>query len=75
MTDNSPNPSMDVEPEERDDAIIGVAFRWSLVVIFILVVAGGAAFYFLRRPEAKPEIVETELAKVEVREAPTVELP
>ena len=75
MTDNSPYPSMDVEPEERDDAIIGVAFRWSLVVIFILVVAGGAAFYFLRRPEVKPEIVETELAKVEVREAPTVELP
>ena len=75
MTDNSPNSSMDVEPEERDDAIIGVAFRWSLVVIFILVVAGGGAFYFLRRPEAKLEIVETELAKVEVREAPTVELP
>ncbi|MHC4876492.1 MAG: CRTAC1 family protein [Planctomycetota bacterium] len=75
MTENSQNDSRGLEPEEQDDAIIGVAFQWSLAVIVVLVIAGGAAFYFFRRPEPEPEIVETKLAKVEVREAPTLELP
>lgn len=75
MTENTQNDSRDLEPEEQDDAIIGVAFQWSLAVIVVLAIVAGAAFYFLRPTETEPEIVKTKLAKVEVREAPTLELP
>jgi hypothetical protein len=75
MTDNLQNNSLNDEPDERDDAVIGVALRWSLVVIVVLAMTAAPAIYFLTRPESEPEIVETELATVELRAAPTLDLP
>jgi hypothetical protein len=61
--------------EERDDAIIGQAFRWSLGVIVLLAAVGMGAAVWLKRPQAELVVQETELSDVQVRELPTVELP
>ena len=60
---------------ERDDAIIGVALRWSLAGFLIIAVAAGAAVYILRpEPEVKP-VQQTELAEVQVRALPAGAVP
>ena len=67
----------DEDPEalERDDAIIGVALRWSLAAFVVLGVGVGAAVYALRpEPPAKP-LQETELADVQVRAIPPSAIP
>jgi len=54
---DSPNPS--AEGEElvpQDDAIIGLAFRRSVQVLAVLLLLGGALFFYLRRaPEERAE--------------------
>ncbi|MCA9052185.1 MAG: CRTAC1 family protein [Planctomycetaceae bacterium] len=64
-----------LEEEERDDAVIGVAVKWSLAALVLLVACGGTVAYFLTRPEPPPPVQQTPLATVEVREAATEELP
>jgi enediyne biosynthesis protein E4 len=60
---------------ERDDAIIGVALRWSLAGFVTIAVAAGAAAYMLRsKPEDKP-VQQTELAEVQVRALPVSAVP
>ncbi|MBW3598765.1 MAG: CRTAC1 family protein [Planctomycetes bacterium] len=61
--------------EERDDAVIGVALRWSLAAIVLLAVVVGGVAYSLTRDEPPPPVKETQLAPVEVREAPKIEIP
>jgi hypothetical protein len=39
---------VDPETEERDDAIIGIALRRSIVVIAVVAAAVGAIIYFAR---------------------------
>jgi hypothetical protein len=68
-------PQLDDDQEERDDAVIGVALRWSLAVLLTLVVVGGGFAYWLTRPEPPPRVNEAVLANVAVREAPKVEIP
>ncbi|TWU19289.1 CRTAC1 family protein [Allorhodopirellula heiligendammensis] len=63
------------ESELRDDAAIGRAMRGSLIVLGCLVVAGAAVAYALSRPEPALPVRESELAAVEMRALPTVELP
>lgn len=65
----------DAETEERDDAVIGTALRWSLVVFAVIGVVGGAVASFLTRTAPPPPISETKLAAVEVREVSKVEIP
>ncbi|MCA9121138.1 MAG: CRTAC1 family protein [Planctomycetaceae bacterium] len=65
----------DPETEERDDAIIGKALRWSLLVFAIFGSLAGVALYVLTRPAPPPPIKETELATVQIRKAPQVQLP
>lgn len=72
QTDNS---NTQVDTEERDDAVIGIALRWSLVVIVVLAAIGGGIAFWLTRPKPEPPDKETELADVEVRDAPVVEIP
>ncbi len=63
------------DPEERDDAIIGTALKWSLGVLIVLAAIGGTAAWWLTRPEPPPPVQETTLAAVEVRAAPQIEIP
>lgn len=71
-------PEIDPAEEEevlRDDADIGRALRSSLAAFVVLIAFGGGAVYWLSRPEPPPPIRETELAKVEIREMPDVQVP
>ncbi len=75
---DQPHPSetdVDLDTEERDDAVIGSALRWSLIVLLLLVSAGGGLAYWLTRPEPPPVVKQTELVLPEVRELPPVEIP
>jgi hypothetical protein len=41
----------------RDDAVVAGAFRWALVVLFLVMGGGGAAWYALRkRPDKSPSL-------------------
>ena len=68
---------VEIDPDtiERDDAIIGVALRWSLAGIVILAVAIGGIVYALRPPTPDQSIQETELADVDVRAAEQLTVP
>jgi enediyne biosynthesis protein E4 len=64
-----------LEDEERGDARIGVAFRWSLLVFLVLgLVGAGTWFWFTRRPPALTAAT-TPLSLPQVRPAPPLELP
>ena len=68
MSEKYPLDSQDEEqlvPE--DDAVIGRALRWSLVVLLVLAVVIGGIWALLRRPEAAaPEVVIEAEAPVEI---------
>lgn len=51
-----PTDQTDLDQLEQDDAIIGVAFRWSLVVIGVIVVGVGLYLYS-NRPRKEPSVV------------------
>jgi hypothetical protein len=68
-------PQLDDDQEERDDAVIGVALKWSLAVLMVLVGAGGVLAWKLTRPAPAPPTRQTALAPPTVREAPGVEIP
>ncbi|HUG89341.1 MAG TPA: CRTAC1 family protein [Planctomycetaceae bacterium] len=70
-----PDPRIDPETEERDDAVIGTALRWSLVGFVVLALGGGAVAWYLTRPEPSPPVKESKLAETRVRELPEVEIP
>jgi hypothetical protein len=75
---SKPNPQeqpYDEDGEPRDDAIIGRAFRWSLLAIVLLVLAAGAIRMLLLRPQPAPPVRQTRLAPVQVREVPAIHPP
>ncbi|TWU32991.1 CRTAC1 family protein [Novipirellula artificiosorum] len=74
----NPNPDhdpRDLETEHHDDAVIGRAFRSSLAAIVALFAVGGGIAYLVSRPEPPPELKQTRLAPVRIREMPKVEIP
>ena len=77
MSDKTPTSvnDFDGETEERDDAVIGTALRWSLAIFGVFGVAGAAIAFVLTRPAPPPPVKETKLAAVEVREVSKVEIP
>jgi hypothetical protein len=77
MSDNTPASAndFDADTEERDDAMIGTALRWSLAVFSLFAIVGGTVAFVLNRPVPPPPVKETRLATVEVREASKVEIP
>lgn len=60
--------------EERDDAIVGRAFVWSALVIVLVSVAGGVAYW---RSTIKPPLVvqQSDPVKPDLRERPSAEIP
>jgi enediyne biosynthesis protein E4 len=66
---------IDSETEERDDAVIGRALRWSLATLLLGGAAVGAVVYFAWPAPAVEETRETALAEVAVRDAPTMAVP
>src|SRR5438309_2001150 len=45
------DPSAPLDEVERDDAVIGKAFRWSLALIaLVAATAGGGVFWYTRKP-------------------------
>ncbi len=64
------------EPDEDgDDAIVGTAFKWSLVVFALIAVITLPVIYMMTRPEAEAPLKESELAEVEVRETSEATAP
>src|SRR5262245_41235651 len=67
----------EVDPDtlERDDAIIGVALRWSLAIFFVAGVLILSAVYYFRPEVAAKPVQESALADVELRATPNVTVP
>lgn len=69
-------PGLDSEiPEEQDDAVIGQAFRRSIVVIAFLVTVGAASAWWWNQDVEPTVAEEQQIDQVEVRQAPEVQLP
>jgi len=68
-------PEPDPDDFERDDAVIGIALKRSLLVAVVLAVAGGGIVVFMLRAEPDREVRQSALASVEVRAASRMELP
>jgi hypothetical protein len=66
-------PDIDHDTEERDDAVIGIALRWSLVVFGIAAVGIVTVVYLVRWRAPQDVVKETTLSNVQVRETPKVE--
>jgi hypothetical protein len=75
--ENVANEDADIDGDdlERDDAAIGIALRGSLIGFVLLAGVGGGIAYWLTRPQPTPPIRKTELATVEIREAPKISPP
>lgn len=63
------------DADVQNDEIIGIALRWSLVVIAIVAIVGAGVIFWLTRPEPPTPIQETELAKVNVRQQTPLRIP
>ena len=61
MNPETSRPEEGEEIEHYDDAIIGKAFRWSALLLLVLVLAGGAIFILVKRTPAAlpPQVTET----------------
>lgn len=74
----STGPSTSIEKEELahyDDAIIGRAFKWSLVVLVALCVLGGVAIYFLKKKPAQAAPKVTQITAPSSRPVLLAEIP
>src|SRR5688572_8154493 len=78
--DSSKPPGTDVQESEEevahlDDAVIGRAFRWSIIAVIVLVmVAGGVVWFVKRKPAAGPAKVTSITAPVAAQRA-AAEIP
>ncbi len=65
----------DPDTEERDDAVIGKALRWSLAALLIVGAAVGGVVYYAWPEPPVQEVHETELAAVEIRDTEAAPIP
>ena len=75
QNNNTNETMLDPDTEERDDAVIGTALRWSLIVGLVLLSGAAGGLYYASRPEPPAPVVETELAPVSVRQSSPLEIP
>src|SRR5438093_7597299 len=80
MTDeskpSSPNPQQ--QPEELahyDDAVIGRAFRWSVIAALLLVSTGAIFYFFLHRKPATEPAKLSRIVPPALSAAPAKEIP
>jgi len=59
----------------EDDAVIGIAFRRSLIVIAVLLVCGAAVLFWMRRPSETVVDQHTPLTQPEFQAAPPLTIP
>ncbi len=60
---------------QQDDAVIGIALKWSLVVILILAVLGGGMAYWFSSHREEVVLKETENVLPQVREQTPLAIP
>jgi len=63
------------EPEERDDAMIGSAFRWSLAGIVLVCAAASSATWWFTRPAPARPTTDRVLTLPTARQLPALEVP
>jgi len=63
------------ESPEQDDAIIGVALKWSAVVLFTILAIGGSVWGFLRFNQKEEIVKEIEVTLPQQRTQVAVSLP
>ena len=68
-------PPFEPDPEERDDAVIGSALRWSLAVFALLLVSAGVFAFVMTRKPPLPVVKATPFTAPKVREQAHVEIP
>lgn len=61
--------------EERDDAVIGRAFRWSLLAMSVGIAIAGGIYWWTHRQAPVVVAKQTSLSTVKKRELPTVQIP
>ncbi|MGH7138204.1 MAG: CRTAC1 family protein [Pirellulales bacterium] len=69
------DPNLQPDELERDDAVIGRAFRWSAAVIALAAIVGGATYYWLTRKPAATVTAQQDVVVAELRKAAEVEIP
>lgn len=74
MVDTETKP-LDEGEEQQDDAIIGVAFRWSLALIVVVVIIVGGVIYWNTRPEEKNFSERLDTVGPEIRDVSEVTVP
>lgn len=75
---NSVNNNLEIQldsDEERDDAIVGIAFKWSLVVVLVAVSIGVSLAVILTRREPPVVVQPKDVVLPSVRETPKVNPP
>lgn len=75
MTNTDHETHAATDEDQQDDAAIGVAFRWSIIVLVAFLLAGSVWGYLLWKDKQEDAPKESELASAEEREIPSVELP
>ena len=75
MQTDSSTPDTPEPDDTADDAVIGVALKWSLGIVSILGCVAAVTLWWLTRPEPEPEMVERTLVVPTIRERPQVEIP
>jgi len=75
MSDDPRRPDADEELVREDDAIIGKAFRWSLLVIVLVAVVAVAGFVLTRKPDAEEQVLAKEVGPIEELVQDSDEMP
>src|SRR5262245_38008890 len=70
-----PAPNESEELAHYDDAVIGKAFRWSLVALVVILIGVGVGFYVAKRKPAKGPPKVTQLTAPVVRQSAPREIP
>ncbi len=75
MSTSKQSPELIPDTSEGDDAIIGRALRWSLLVILVVLGVGTAIVYRLTRPVPPPVLKNTPLSPPSRRQPSKIQLP
>ena len=62
---NSSPGSLNEEEHQQDDAVIGQAFRWSLIVLLLAVVAGLLIWRLSWEPESEQSTIDKDTSRIE----------